>query len=136
MVNPLEVPPYLLQPLIPSVTAGTVTCAQAFGKYMTIIDDHCLSLPPWSPSIIQESVLTPIAGSEIYVGCSNGELLRYALQPDADPTKVGINVCNIILIHYRATDYPCFIHSAFSLLSVYRLFHSSFSTRACGTTLT
>lgn len=57
MVNPLEVPPYLLQPLIPSVTAGTVTCAQAFG-------------------------------SEIYVGCSNGELLRYALQPDADPTKL------------------------------------------------
>ncbi|KAG2343004.1 hypothetical protein BDR05DRAFT_963384 [Suillus weaverae] len=57
MVNPLEVPPYLLQPLIPSITAGTITCAQAFG-------------------------------SEIYVGCSNGELLRYALHPDADPTKL------------------------------------------------
>ncbi|KAG2133714.1 hypothetical protein DEU56DRAFT_810324 [Suillus clintonianus] len=57
MANPLEVPPYLLQPLIPSITAGTVTCAQAFG-------------------------------SEIYVGCSNGELLRYALHPDADPTKL------------------------------------------------
>jgi hypothetical protein len=57
MVNPLEVPPYLLQPLIPSITAGTVTCAQALG-------------------------------SEIYVGCSNGELLRYALHPDADPTKL------------------------------------------------
>lgn len=57
MVNSLEVPPYLLQPLIPRIIAGTVTCAQAFG-------------------------------SEIYVGCSNGELLRYALQPDADPTKL------------------------------------------------
>ncbi|KAG1851971.1 CNH domain-containing protein [Suillus subluteus] len=57
MVNPLEVPPYLLQPLIPSITAGTITCAQALG-------------------------------SEIYVGCSNGELLRYALRPDADPTKL------------------------------------------------
>ncbi|KAG1903119.1 CNH domain-containing protein [Suillus fuscotomentosus] len=57
MVNSLEVPPYLLQPLIPRIIAGTVTCAQAFG-------------------------------SEIYVGCSNGELLRYALQPDADPTKI------------------------------------------------
>ncbi|KAG2156895.1 CNH domain-containing protein [Suillus bovinus] len=57
MVNPLEVPPYFLQPLISSITAGTVTCAQAFG-------------------------------SEIYVGCSNGELLRYALHPDTDPTKL------------------------------------------------
>ncbi|KAG0702061.1 CNH domain-containing protein [Suillus ampliporus] len=57
MGNPLDVPPYLLQPLIPSITAGTVTCTQAFG-------------------------------SEIYVGCSNGELLRYALRPDADPTKL------------------------------------------------
>jgi hypothetical protein len=31
MVNPLDVPPYLLQSLIPSITAGNVTCAQAFG---------------------------------------------------------------------------------------------------------
>ncbi|KAG2069585.1 hypothetical protein BDR04DRAFT_1101478 [Suillus decipiens] len=57
MANPLEVPPYLLQPLITSITAGTVTCAQALG-------------------------------SEIYVGCSTGKLLRYALHPDADPTKL------------------------------------------------
>lgn len=28
-------------------------------------------------------------GSEVYVGCSNGELLRFALQAD-DPNKVGI----------------------------------------------
>ncbi|KAG1748343.1 CNH domain-containing protein [Suillus paluster] len=58
MANPLDVPPYLLQPLIPSITAGTVTCAQAFG-------------------------------TEIYVGCSNGELLRYSIHPDADPTKLA-----------------------------------------------
>ncbi|OJA12070.1 hypothetical protein AZE42_02171 [Rhizopogon vesiculosus] len=60
MANPLEVPPYLLQSLIPSITAGTVTCAQAFG-------------------------------SEIYVGCSNGELLRYALDPDPDPAKLDVH---------------------------------------------
>ncbi|OCH89285.1 hypothetical protein OBBRIDRAFT_732893 [Obba rivulosa] len=56
--NPIDVPPYQLQPLISSVleslprTGGTsaqVTSAQALG-------------------------------SEIYVGCSNGELLRFALE--------------------------------------------------------
>jgi len=33
MANPLEVPPYVLQSLIPSITAGSVTCAQAFGAW-------------------------------------------------------------------------------------------------------
>lgn len=28
-------------------------------------------------------------GSEVYVGCTNGELLRYALQAEPDSTKVG-----------------------------------------------
>ncbi|TFK48940.1 hypothetical protein OE88DRAFT_1663216 [Heliocybe sulcata] len=58
--NPLEVPPYQIQPLIASVLPGyqspnesgvQVRCAQALG-------------------------------TEIYIGCSNGELLRYALQAD------------------------------------------------------
>lgn len=32
------------------------------------------------------------SGSEIYVGCSNGELIRFALQAD-DPNKVGPAFC-------------------------------------------
>ncbi|KAF8842967.1 hypothetical protein BDN67DRAFT_1032330 [Paxillus ammoniavirescens] len=28
-------------------------------------------------------------GSEVYVGCSNGELLRYTLRAESDPTKLG-----------------------------------------------
>jgi len=28
-------------------------------------------------------------GSEVYVGCTNGELIRYALQPEPDSTKVS-----------------------------------------------
>ncbi|KAH7919306.1 hypothetical protein BV22DRAFT_1199569 [Leucogyrophana mollusca] len=55
-IDPLDVPPYLVEPLIPSITVGKVTCAQALG-------------------------------SEIYVGCSNGELLRYAMQAD-DSSKL------------------------------------------------
>ncbi|KAG9313500.1 hypothetical protein JVU11DRAFT_5826 [Chiua virens] len=51
-----DVPPYFLHPLIPAITAGTVSCTQALG-------------------------------SEVYVGCTNGELLRYALQAESDPTK-------------------------------------------------
>ncbi|KAF8629820.1 hypothetical protein AX15_003265 [Amanita polypyramis BW_CC] len=60
--NPLDVPPFQLQPLISSALGSDsqhdvrVTAAQALG-------------------------------SEIYVGCSNGELLRYALQAD-DPKKL------------------------------------------------
>ncbi|EMD32318.1 hypothetical protein CERSUDRAFT_162060 [Gelatoporia subvermispora B] len=59
--NPIDVPPYQLQPLITSVLESTggasaqVTSAQALG-------------------------------SEIYVGCSNGELLRFALQANVPDT--------------------------------------------------
>ncbi|KAI9567481.1 hypothetical protein HD554DRAFT_2192701 [Boletus coccyginus] len=56
MSSDLDVPPYLIQPLIPTITAGVVSCAQALG-------------------------------SEVYVGCTNGELIRYALQPEPDSTK-------------------------------------------------
>ncbi|KAH0835954.1 hypothetical protein J3R83DRAFT_9880 [Lanmaoa asiatica] len=52
------VPPYLIHPLIPAITAGNLSCAQALG-------------------------------SEVYVGCTNGELLRYALQAEPDSTKVA-----------------------------------------------
>lgn len=34
-------------------------------------------------------------GSEIYVGCSNGELLRFALQAD-DPNKVGLRPVHMV----------------------------------------
>lgn len=30
------------------------------------------------------------SGSEVYVGCTTGELLRYALQAESDPTKVSL----------------------------------------------
>ncbi|KXN93027.1 hypothetical protein AN958_10074, partial [Leucoagaricus sp. SymC.cos] len=61
-LNPQDIPPFQVQPLIPGVpidgstrdaTPPRITCAQALG-------------------------------SEIYVGCSNGQLIRYALQAD-DP---------------------------------------------------
>ncbi|KAF8137395.1 hypothetical protein EV363DRAFT_1317857 [Boletus edulis] len=56
MPTDLAVPPYLLHPLIPTISSGDVSCAQALG-------------------------------SEVYVGCTNGELLRYALQVEPDSTK-------------------------------------------------
>jgi hypothetical protein len=63
--NPLDVPPYQIQPLISRITAAggdhghpvRVSCAQA-------------------------------QGSEIYVGCTNGELFRFALQAD-DPNTAS-----------------------------------------------
>ncbi|KIM47115.1 hypothetical protein M413DRAFT_422845 [Hebeloma cylindrosporum] len=60
--NPIDVPPFQLQRLIPDVVDSysrhrvQLRCAQAIG-------------------------------SEIYAGCSNGELIRFALQAD-DPTKL------------------------------------------------
>ena len=79
--NPYEVPPYQVQPLISSIidkpqshSGGLVqvTCAQAHGM--------CHS--SWRGFATDGYV-----GSEIYVGCSNGELLRFTLQAD-DPNKV------------------------------------------------
>ncbi|KAG6377514.1 hypothetical protein JVT61DRAFT_15322 [Boletus reticuloceps] len=55
MPTDLAVPPYLLHPLIPTISPGDVSCAQALG-------------------------------SEVYVGCTNGELIRYALQVEPDST--------------------------------------------------
>jgi hypothetical protein len=75
--NPVDVPPFQLQRLIPEIAEAyrvdgapsdgkpQLRCAQAFG-------------------------------SEIYVGCSNGELIRYALQAD-DPTKVFRDILSVIL---------------------------------------
>ncbi|KAF9239787.1 hypothetical protein BU15DRAFT_46304 [Melanogaster broomeanus] len=56
-VTPQDVAPYLIQPLIPEITIGIISCAQALG-------------------------------SEVYVGCSNGELLRYTLRTESDPTEL------------------------------------------------
>ncbi|KIJ61532.1 hypothetical protein HYDPIDRAFT_176932 [Hydnomerulius pinastri MD-312] len=56
-IIPQDVPPYLIQPLIPEISIGDISCAQALG-------------------------------SEVYVGCTDGELLRYALQADNDPGKL------------------------------------------------
>ncbi|KAF5356987.1 hypothetical protein D9756_006358 [Leucocoprinus leucothites] len=68
--NPLDIPPFQVQPLIPGV----------------VIEDkgdstrNASSTTPSPPRITCAQALA----SEIYVGCSNGELIRYALQAD-DP---------------------------------------------------
>jgi hypothetical protein len=51
-------------------------------------DVHKLLVSAWFRHL---GLLTDVSlGSEIYVGCSNGELLRFALQAD-DPNKVCIS---------------------------------------------
>ncbi|KAF8966668.1 hypothetical protein BDZ97DRAFT_1657548 [Flammula alnicola] len=60
--NPVEVPPFQLQRLIPDSSAS-------------------------SPSGKVQVRCTQALGSEIYAGCSNGELIRFALQAD-DPNKL------------------------------------------------
>ena len=48
--NPVEVPPFQIQTLVPSIKNARSACAH---------------------------------GSEIYVGCDNGQLIRFALQADS-----------------------------------------------------
>jgi len=64
--NPYDVPPYQVQPLITSVVENDLRRSGS---------------PPVKVRCAQA------LGSEIYVGCSNGELLRFALQAD-DPNKL------------------------------------------------
>ena len=100
--NPLDLPPFHLQPLIATAFGSfllphrrssshhslyiidfdsqptvRVTAAQALGTLVT------------PPIVVQPLKL--VAGSEIYVGCSNGELLRFALQAD-EPMKVSVTM--------------------------------------------
>ncbi|KAF8069012.1 hypothetical protein FPV67DRAFT_1761709 [Lyophyllum atratum] len=63
--NPVDVPPYQVQDLISHV-----------------VDDFA----GFEPGTIQVRCAQAL-GSEIYVGCSNGELIRFALQAD-DPNKL------------------------------------------------
>ncbi|KAI0641369.1 hypothetical protein C8Q79DRAFT_1031419 [Trametes meyenii] len=62
--RPLDVPPYQLQPLLSDFTD---TLSRAAGQPVTV---RCAQA----------------IGSEIYVGCSNGELLRFALQANSADT--------------------------------------------------
>ncbi|KAI0628613.1 hypothetical protein C8Q77DRAFT_1147065 [Trametes polyzona] len=63
--RPVDVPPYQLQPLVSGFTEGI---SRAAGHPVTV---RCAQA----------------IGSEIYVGCSNGELLRFALQGSStDPS--------------------------------------------------
>jgi hypothetical protein len=85
-----DVPPYQLQSLVASVNepggpfsltpAGVpneVRCAQALGAE---VNPEC--------SCARADLTRAVwAGSEIYVGCSNGELLRYAIE-EHGPTRV------------------------------------------------
>jgi len=64
--NPYDVPPYQVQPLIRSVVENDL-----HRRGSSLVQVRCAQA----------------LGSEIYVGCSNGELLRFALQAD-DPTKL------------------------------------------------
>ncbi|KAF9225922.1 hypothetical protein BS17DRAFT_777879 [Gyrodon lividus] len=71
-IIPQDVPPYLIQPLIPEITTGNISCAQALGIHNALL------------LVFLNSCVT---GSEVYVGCFNGELLRYSLPAEADFTK-------------------------------------------------
>lgn len=64
--NPYDVPPYQVQPLIKSVV------------------ENDLRRP--GSSLVQVRCAQAL-GSEIYIGCSNGELLRFTLQAE-DPNKL------------------------------------------------
>lgn len=94
--NPVDVPPFQIQRLISDVgmlsnlvnraynnqgSSGgqfEVLCAQAFGASLGRTTHFPFTY-----------TFTHTLGSEIYVGCSNGELIRFALQAD-DPNKVNI----------------------------------------------
>ncbi|KAH8108778.1 hypothetical protein DFH11DRAFT_1710480 [Phellopilus nigrolimitatus] len=67
-VNPLDVPPYQLQELVPLVFDNDVPdSGLAFGGLT-------------ASGVKSEVTCAQALGSEIYVGCSDGTLLRYALQ--------------------------------------------------------
>lgn len=116
--NPVDVPPYQVQDLISTVVEDfgghhissvssvnlthpghetskqtqptskvQVRCAQALGP--TFCYCRYLNLP----------FLISILGSEIYVGCSNGELIRFALQTD-NPNDVSYRRYSQIRLTY------------------------------------
>jgi hypothetical protein len=98
--HPVDVPPYQVQDLISTVVDD-------FGQ-STAMPFHCTAFSsmkqgsnlgmctfdvprPWvrdCSQILPVFVKNDHPGSEIYVGCSNGELIRFALQAD-DPSKVS-----------------------------------------------
>lgn len=112
--NPVDVPPFQIQHLISGVVGKSpwgrrahfvirnnsassgggqfeILCAQAYGAcLLRETASHHLDID-FAP------------GSEIYVGCSTGELIRFALQAD-DPNKVllffPIHAFRIILKFY------------------------------------
>ncbi|KII87649.1 hypothetical protein PLICRDRAFT_92587 [Plicaturopsis crispa FD-325 SS-3] len=75
--NPVDVPPYQLQPLIASVKEGPFY--EPSGR-----PSSRASTPTAVPRVV---CCAQALGSEIYIGCSNGELLRFALQAD-DPNTI------------------------------------------------
>lgn len=68
--NPLDIPPYQMQSLVSGINNDAN------------IQVRCAQA----------------LGSEIYVGCSNGDLLRFALQAD-DPSKVRLFLYVIVWSH-------------------------------------
>ncbi|CCM06015.1 uncharacterized protein FIBRA_08259 [Fibroporia radiculosa] len=82
--NPLDVPPYQLQSLISNVLDGSGRESSTYHNDVRVKTNPVLErlgLPGLPVQIRCAQAL----GSEIYVGCSNGELMRFALQAN-NPT--------------------------------------------------
>ncbi|KAF5379248.1 hypothetical protein D9615_005933 [Tricholomella constricta] len=76
--NPVDVPPYQVQHLISTVVDNFGTFSpRLYRRFSFIVQD------------LKHQLFTfdVLRRSEIYVGCSNGELIRFALQAD-DPNKL------------------------------------------------
>ncbi|KAH9057206.1 hypothetical protein EDB87DRAFT_1578953 [Lactarius vividus] len=90
---PVDIPPYQVQPLISNILYGPDTSdAAAF----TGRSEVCTGLGCQTDS--------PFSGSEIYAGCSNGDLLRFALQANG-PNQVN-PIVSVSRRHTVSNDDP------------------------------
>lgn len=96
-LNPVDVPPYQVQDLISTVVddfGHSTSMPSQFPVFSSMKQGQIYTSDvhrPWVRDYFQimpAFVKNNHAGSEIYVGCSNGELIRFALQAD-DPSKVS-----------------------------------------------
>ena len=94
-LNPVDVPPYQVQDLISTVLddfGHSTAIPSQFTAFSSMKQGRIYTsdVPrPWVRDCsLKPSQYNDHPGSEIYVGCSNGELIRFALQAD-DPGKVS-----------------------------------------------
>ncbi|KAG6830375.1 hypothetical protein H0H92_001012 [Tricholoma furcatifolium] len=78
--NPVDVPPYQLQPLFSAYLPSGM-------RYISVLVINFLTFYLEIESGEVKIRCAQALGSEIYVGCSNGELIRFALQAD-DPNNL------------------------------------------------